>query len=169
MRGQVLLLLFLASCARCDKAPPPAAPPPGSASASEPASHPDVVDVLEREPRFSKLLAAARATGRIELIRAKGPFTVFAPVNEAFARLPDYIANDPPRMFTALQHLVVPSRRIPAAELARSGPVFDSAQVRLDVSEDHGSVSIEGARIVIADMDASNGVIHAVDRFPGLP
>jgi uncharacterized surface protein with fasciclin (FAS1) repeats len=168
MRGWVLLPLLLASCARCDKAPPPAAPPLG-VLASEPAPHPDVVDVLEREPRFSKLVAAARATGRIELIRVKGPFTVFAPVNEAFARLPEYIANDPARMLAALQHLVVPSRRIPAAELVRSGPVFDSARGRLTVSEDHGSISIEGARIVTSDMSASNGVIHAVDRFPGLP
>jgi transforming growth factor-beta-induced protein len=121
---------------------------------------------------FETLLAAVRAAGLEGALAGPGPFTVFAPTDAAFAALPpgtvEGLLADPEALRAVLLYHVVPGA-VRAADVVglTSAPTLNGASLRITVT--NGEVRIEGARVVAADIEASNGVIHVIDAvlIPG--
>jgi uncharacterized surface protein with fasciclin (FAS1) repeats len=123
----------------------------------------DVVEVAADDERFSTLVAAVKAAGLVETLKGDGPFTVFAPTNEAFAKLPDGTAEallrpeNRKRLREVLLYHVVPGRiRLGRRELATA----QKASVTV-VAE--GTLLVNNAEVLASDVVASNGVIHVID------
>lgn len=135
-----------------------------------------IVEIAAGNDDFSTLVAAVQAAGLAETLSGEGPFTVFAPVNDAFAALPDgtvdtlLMEENKDQLTSILTYHVVPGEYL-AAETEAGEYELETVQgdaVTLVVGED-GSVTVDGAAVVMADVDASNGVIHAIDAviMPG--
>jgi uncharacterized surface protein with fasciclin (FAS1) repeats len=129
-----------------------------------------VVDVAAGNESFSTLVQAIEAAGLTETLAAAGPYTVFAPTNEAFAALPAGTLDQllqPENQATLTQILTyhVLPQAVPAAEVV-AGDVDTVAGQSLTVNVDDatGNVSVNEATVVQADIQASNGVIHAIDQ-----
>lgn len=126
----------------------------------------DLVAVAQQAGTFSTLLTAAKAAGLVETLKGPGPFTLFAPTDEAFAQLPegtvDALLKDPARLKGVLLYHVV-SDRLMAADVVRRTTVT-TAQGQTAAIDTADGASIGGAKIVMADILASNGVIHVIDR-----
>lgn len=128
-----------------------------------------IVDVASETGKFNTLLTAAKAAGLAGTLSGKGPFTVFAPTDAAFAKLPAGTVEsllkpeNKKKLAAILTYHVVPKRilagQIPAGR-SRVGTVNGRA---LSVKK-HGGVRVNNARVVSADVRASNGVIHVIDR-----
>jgi uncharacterized surface protein with fasciclin (FAS1) repeats len=126
----------------------------------------DLVDVATEAGAFTTLLAAAEAAGLVDTLRSEGPFTVFAPTDEAFASLPEgtveSLLADPEALRAVLLYHVV-AGRVTAEQvvgLTQAESVEGSA-IRISVHGDQ--VHIDDARVITADVPASNGVIHVID------
>ena len=132
----------------------------------DPVAQPDIVEIAVNDGRFTTLVTALKAAGLVDTLRGEGPFTVFAPTDEAFATLPkgtvESLLADVPALTDILLYHVV-------AEAVSSEQVvtLDSAETvqgaSLAISVDGGTVSIGEATVLIADIEASNGVIHVID------
>jgi uncharacterized surface protein with fasciclin (FAS1) repeats len=127
----------------------------------------DIVDVAAEAGSFNTLIAAVQAAGLEETLRSKGPFTVFAPTDEAFAKLPEgtveALLADPEALANILLYHVVPGK-VMAADVS-DGLEAETAQgssVRFAIHSD-GAPAIEGALITATDIEAFNGVIHVID------
>ncbi len=126
---------------------------------------PNIVEVASSAGTFKTLVAAVTAAGLGETLSGTGPFTVFAPTDEAFAKLPagtvDGLLKDIPKLTKILTYHVV-SGKVMAADAAKltSAKTVEGGELKIDAS--HG-VKINNATVVQADVDASNGVIHAID------
>lgn len=125
----------------------------------------DIVDTAVAVGDFSTLVTAVKAAGLVETLKSKGPFTVFAPTDAAFAKLPNATLSallaDPDRLGAILKYHVVPGR-VMAADVVR----LNNAKTVLGqfVSIDTASgVKVGDANIVKTDVEASNGVIHVID------
>ncbi|MGJ3231371.1 MAG: fasciclin domain-containing protein [Oceanicaulis sp.] len=136
-----------------------------------------IVEIAAGNDNFSTLVAAVQAAGLAETLSGDGPFTVFAPVNDAFAALPDgtidslLMEENKDQLTSILTYHVVPGEYL-AAETPAGTYELETVQgdtVNVVVGED-GSVTVDGANVVMADVDASNGVIHAIDAviMPGM-
>ncbi len=125
-----------------------------------------IVDVASADTNFSTLVAAVSAAGLVETLSGTGPFTVFAPTNDAFAALPAGV----------LDALLLPENKALLAQILTyhvvSGMVMAADVTDGDVATVEGSkiklstmggVTVNGAKVVAADVAASNGVIHAID------
>ncbi|MGI9644169.1 MAG: fasciclin domain-containing protein [Ilumatobacteraceae bacterium] len=115
---------------------------------------------------FTTLVAAVEAAGLVETLQGEGPFTVFAPTNEAFAALPDGLLEALllPENQEALQQILtyhVVSGKVLSTDLA-SGEVATVQGEEVTIVVDDG-VTVEGANVVIADIEAGNGVVHVID------
>jgi uncharacterized surface protein with fasciclin (FAS1) repeats len=128
----------------------------------------DIVDTAAGAGSFETLLAAATAAGLVETLKGEGPFTVFAPTDEAFAALPEGTVDNllkpenKDTLASILTYHVVPGEFM-ASDL-KDDMVKTSVQGgQLMVDLDDG-VKINGATVVSADIDASNGVIHVIDQ-----
>jgi uncharacterized surface protein with fasciclin (FAS1) repeats len=136
-----------------------------SASADHHKSDKSIVDVAKAAGSFNTLLAAAEAAGLAETLAGEGPFTVFAPTDEAFAKLPDgaveALLGDPDKLKSILLYHVVPGK-VTAADVTKleSADTAFGQAVMIGTSE---GVTIDGASVVKADVMASNGVIHVID------
>jgi uncharacterized surface protein with fasciclin (FAS1) repeats len=142
-----------------------ALPAAGSAQAS-PAK--DIVGVAVEAGSFETLVAAVKAAGLVETLQGDGPFTVFAPTDAAFAKLPagtvEALLADPAALRSVLLYHVVPGR-VMAADVIRSGggtPATAQGQ-SLTIRVVNGEVMVDGAKVQTADVGASNGVIHVID------
>ena len=134
-----------------------------------------IVEVAASNPSVSTLVTAVKAAGLVETLSGKGPFTVFAPTNEAFAALPKGTLEKllKPENRDALRKVLtyhVVSGDLMAKDL-RSGkvPTVEGSSVAVKV-DNHG-VSVNGSNVIKADVDTSNGVIHVIDKVllpPGL-
>lgn len=135
-----------------------------------------IVEIAAGNDNFSTLVAAVQAAGLAETLSGEGPFTVFAPVNDAFAALPEgtvdslLMEENRDQLTSILTYHVVPGEYF-AAGIDAGEYELETVQgdtVNIVVGED-GSVTIDGATVVMADVDASNGVIHAIDQviMPG--
>ena len=174
------LILVLVACGDDSGATPvPQAPTATSVPASSPATatpQPEaatpeaqpatIVDIAVSDGRFETLVTALGAAGLVETLQGEGPFTVFAPTDDAFAKLPDgtvesLLANIPALTDVLLYHVV------PGAVMAADVATLDSADTvqgdSVAIAVDGGTVRINGAQVVIADIQASNGVIHVID------
>jgi len=128
----------------------------------------DIVGVAVEAGTFKTLVAAVQAAGLVEVLQGKGPFTVFAPTDEAFAKLPagtvEKLLADKAALTAVLTYHVVPGK-IMAADVLGAGkasPTTVQGQ-KLNVRVENGSVKVDGATVVAADVAASNGVIHVLD------
>lgn len=128
----------------------------------------DIVDTAVAAGSFSTLVAAVTAAGLVDTLKGAGPFTVFAPTDEAFAALPagtvdDLVKPENKDKLTAILTLHVLSGAVHAADI--SGKTLNPASVNgeaLDVDGTNG-VTVNGAKVVTADIACSNGVIHVID------
>ncbi|MEE2566068.1 fasciclin domain-containing protein [Hyphobacterium marinum] len=129
----------------------------------------DIVDTAVNAGSFNTLVAAVQAAGLVETLRGDGPFTVFAPTDEAFAALGEDAINDllleenRDQLIAILTYHVVPGEYF-AADLA--GQSLSVATVNgntVDIDATMGGVMVDGASVISADVDASNGVIHVID------
>ena len=126
-----------------------------------------VVAVASGNPDFSTLVAAVKAAGLVDTLNGQGPFTIFAPTNAAFEKLPagtldDLLKPENKEKLTAiLTYHVVPGK-VMAADVA-TGKVKTVQGGELDVKVEDGSVTVNGAKVVQTDIVGSNGVIHVID------
>lgn len=126
-----------------------------------------IVDVAAGNPDFSTLVAAVQAAGLAETLSGEGLFTVFAPTNEAFAKLPEgtveSLLADIPALTKVLTYHVVAGKVLAADVVGMtSAPTVNGQEVKIAVVE--GSVRLNDASTVTAtDIEASNGVIHVID------
>jgi len=125
----------------------------------------DIVDTAVAAGNFSTLVTALRAAGLVDTLKGPGPFTVFAPTDAAFAKIPraqlDALLADRSRLTQVLTFHVVPGR-VMAADV-RPGEVTTVQGGRLTVATAGGNVTVNGARVTATDIAASNGVIHVID------
>ena len=126
-----------------------------------------IVDVAAGNPDFSTLVAAVKAAGLVETLSGDGPFTVFAPTNEAFAKLPegkvDSLLADIPTLKKILTYHVV-AGKVMAADVVglNNATTVQGDDVKIAVVD--GKVKLNDAAMVTAtDLEASNGVIHVID------
>ena len=125
-----------------------------------------IVDVAAANGSFETLVEAVRAAGLVETLSGEGPFTVFAPTDEAFSKLPEgtleELLNAPERLARVLTYHVVPGR-VTAADVQGIDSAETVAGPSLSISSEYGSVKVDDATVVEADVMASNGVIHVID------
>ena len=132
----------------------------------------DLVDVAVSAGEFPTLIAAVQAAGLVDTLKSEGPFTVFAPTEAAFAAALEALGltaaellADVETLTAVLTYHVVPGR-VMAGDLvgAMAMPVATVNGAEILVTEDAGSVIINEATVVAADIEASNGVIHVIDQ-----
>ncbi|MEM1101033.1 MAG: fasciclin domain-containing protein [Pseudomonadota bacterium] len=140
-----------------------------------------IVDSAAGDERFSPLVAAVSAAGLVETLSGPGPFTVYAPVNDAFAALPDGTVETllQPENIGQLQAVLtyhVDDRRLLANEFAPGANFYKPVNTaeRLCIDASAGGVTIadgtgDEANVIIANIEADNGVIHVIDKvlLPG--
>ncbi len=140
-----------------------------------------IVDIAAGDERFSTLVAAVSAAGLVETLQGPGPFTVYAPVNDAFAALPDgtvetLLKPENKDQLTNVLLYHVDDRNLSAGQIPAGSNYFKPilASERLCITKNSGGVMIsdgtgEMAKVVIADIKADNGVIHVIDKvlLPG--
>ena len=124
----------------------------------------DIVDTAVAAGSFKTLAAALGAAGLVDTLKGKGPFTVFAPTDEAFAKIPkadlDALLKDKAKLTSVLTYHVV-SGKVMAANV-KSGKVKTVQGSELTVSTSMG-VMVDKAKVVKTDIAADNGVIHVID------
>ena len=140
----------------------PAADKPAKAQA-------DIVDTAVAAGQFKTLAAALKAAGLVDTLKGPGPFTVFAPTDAAFAALPagtveSLLKPENREQLTAiLTYHVVPGR-YPAARVAGIDSAATVNGGTIDIKADGGTVMVDEARVIQADVTATNGVIHVIDK-----
>ncbi len=128
----------------------------------------DIVDTAKNAGSFETLLTAATAAGLVDTLKGDGPFTVFAPTDEAFAALPEGTVEDllkpenKEQLTAILTYHVVPGK-VMSTDLKDDMTAATVQGGDLTIDLDNG-VMINDATVVSADIDASNGVIHVIDR-----
>jgi uncharacterized surface protein with fasciclin (FAS1) repeats len=126
---------------------------------------PNIVEVAVAAGSFKTLVAAVTAAGLGDTLSGPGPFTVFAPTDEAFAKLPEGtvagLLKDIPALTKILTYHVV-SGKVMAADAAKltSAKTVEGSELKIDASS---GVKINDATVTQADIEASNGVIHVID------
>ena len=124
----------------------------------------DIVDTAVKAGNFKTLVAAVKAAGLVDTLKGKGPFTVFAPTDEAFAKIPketlDGLLKDKAALSKILTYHVVAGKVM--AKDVKPGMVktVQGGEITLATA---GGVTVNGAKVVAADVAADNGVIHAID------
>ena len=128
----------------------------------------DIVDTAVAAGQFKTLAAALQAAGLVETLKGDGPFTVFAPTDAAFAKLPAGTVEDllkpenKARLTAILTYHVVPGA-VMAAQVTSLDEVKTVNGQSVKISTMGGSVMVDNAKVVKADIKASNGVIHVID------
>jgi len=132
------------------------------------ASSKDIVDTAVDAGQFSTLVAAVQAAGLVETLKSDGPFTVFAPTDEAFAALPAGTVEgllepaNRDQLIAVLTYHVVPGK-VMSADIAGKNLMVESVQgSELTIDATNG-VTVDNATVVMADIETSNGVIHVID------
>ena len=160
---QLICALFLAvaACGGSSKSSTAPTPPPAAPAAATA----DIVDTAVAAGSFTTLVAAVQAAGLVDTLKGDGPFTVFAPTDAAFAKLPpgtvDALLKDKAKLTAILTYHVVPGR-VTAADVGKltTATTVQGGSLAIDTS---AGVKINDAHVVQADVMASNGVIHVVD------
>ena len=135
-----------------------------SLRANEPAAK-DIVDTAVAAGSFKTLAKALEAAGLIETLKGAGPFTVFAPTDEAFAKLPagtlDALLKDKAKLTAVLTYHVVPGK-VMAADVVKlkDAKTVQGQSIKIDTS---AGVKVDGANVIKTDIACSNGVIHVID------
>ena len=145
----------------------PATMAPASMAPAPTAMVGDIVEVASAAGSFSTLLQAATAAGLVDTLKGEGPFTVFAPTDEAFAKLPagtlDSLLADPEKLKAILLYHVV-SGAVTSDQVVGLTEATSVEGSDIAISVEDGSVFLnESAKVVTVDVMASNGVIHVID------
>jgi transforming growth factor-beta-induced protein len=166
----VIASLVVGACAPA-ATPVPTQPPAPVETEMSPTPMPeltDIVDTAVADGRFTTLVAAVQAAGLVETLKGEGPFTVFAPTDDAFAKLPAGTVEEllKPENLETLQNIllyhVVPGKVMAADVTALASAETASGQT-VAIKTDMGNVYINDAKVVITDIETSNGVIHVID------
>jgi uncharacterized surface protein with fasciclin (FAS1) repeats len=126
----------------------------------------DIVDTAVAAGDFNTLVTAVKAAGLVETLKGEGPFTVFAPTDAAFAKVPTDTLNallaDKAALANVLTYHVV-AGKVMAADVVKltSAVTVQGQAVSIEVKD--GKVYIDGTQVVTTDIEASNGVIHVID------
>jgi uncharacterized surface protein with fasciclin (FAS1) repeats len=126
----------------------------------------DIVDTAIAVGSFKTLVTAVKAAGLVDTLKSKGPFTVFAPTDEAFAKLPkgtvEGLLKDIPKLKAVLTYHVV-AGKVMAADVIKlkSAQTVQGQEVTIDASE---GVKVNDATVTKADIVTDNGVIHIIDK-----
>ncbi len=125
-----------------------------------------IADALAQTPSLSTLHGLVVKAGLNDTLKGPGPFTVFAPNNDAFKAVPaktmDELAANPDRLKAVLTYHLVPASVM--AAVVKNGPVKSVQGTNLVLSRAGTYVTVEGAMVVTADLKATNGIVHIVDR-----
>ena len=128
----------------------------------------DIVDTAVAAGSFTTLAKALQAADLVGTLKEKGPFTVFAPTDEAFAKLPQATLADllkpenKAKLRRILTYHVIPGR-VTAADVVKLTSAKAVSGDTIDIKTSGGSVTVESAKVVKTDIAASNGVIHVID------
>ena len=130
----------------------------------------DIVDTAVEAGQFETLAAALEAAGLVETLKGEGPFTVFAPTDEAFAALPEGTVDsllqpeNREMLVSVLTYHVVPGS-VMAADVQGLDEAETVNGAMIDIEASSDSVMINDATVTTADIEASNGVIHVIDKL----
>ncbi len=127
----------------------------------------DIVDKAIQAGKFSTLATALTAAGLVETLKGDGPFTVFAPTDEAFAKVPQETLREllrpenKDKLAAILAYHVIPGK-IMARDVVNisSATTLQGQPIKVDAND---GVKIDGAKVITADIEATNGVIHVID------
>ena len=126
----------------------------------------DIVITATEAGTFKTLLKAVETAGLAQTLKGPGPFTVFAPTDEAFAKLPagtlDTLMQDKQKLATFVNYHVL-NGRVLAADVAKMKSAKTVSGQEVAISQREGAVMVENAKVIKTDVLASNGVIHVVD------
>jgi uncharacterized surface protein with fasciclin (FAS1) repeats len=125
-----------------------------------------IVDIAVNDGRFNSLVAALQQAELVDTLSGEGPFTVFAPTDEAFAALPegtlDSLFADIPALQSVLTYHVV-SGKVMAADVINLDSATTVQGETVDITVQDGNVMVNDANVIITDIEGSNGVIHVID------
>ena len=127
-----------------------------------------IVEIAAGAEDFSTLVAAVKAAGLVDVLSSKGPFTVFAPTNEAFAKLPDGTVEsllkpeNKDKLLAVLKYHVVPGK-VMAKDVVKVDSAKTAQGSSVTVTVEGKTVKVDNATVVKTDIEASNGVIHVID------
>jgi uncharacterized surface protein with fasciclin (FAS1) repeats len=131
----------------------------------------DIVDTAVAAGNFNTLVTAVKAAGLVDTLKSKGPFTVFAPTDDAFAKLPkgtvEGLLKDVPKLKAVLTYHVV-SGKVMAAEVSKMKKVktVQGQELKIDAAKWHlhKNIKVNDANIVKPDLVVDNGVCHVIDK-----
>ncbi len=166
--------LLLAACAPAATEAPTEVPTvePTPIPTEEPVEEKTIVDIAVEDGRFTTLVAALQAAELVETLQGEGPFTVFAPTDDAFAALPEgtldslLLPENKQQLTNILLYHVVAGKVLAADVVGLDGQMVDTALVekQIAIKVDMGNVYLnETVKVIITDIIASNGVIHVID------
>lgn len=127
----------------------------------------DIVAVASGAGKFNTLVAAVKAAGLVETLQGKGPFTVFAPTDEAFAKLPEGTVasllkpENKEKLVAILTYHVVSGKVMAADVKTMKAKTVNGKELSIKVED--GMVMVDGAKVIKTDIAAKNGVIHVID------
>jgi len=162
-------ILTLAACApAATPMPEPTAKPEPTAVPTEAPMAKDIVDTAVADGRFTTLAAALQAAGLVDTLKGEGPFTVFAPTDDAFAKLPagtldELLKPENKQKLTDILLYHVIGGKAMAADVVKLSAVTTLLGKDVAIKQDMGSVYANDAKIIITDIETSNGVIHVID------
>lgn len=130
----------------------------------------DIVDTASQSDQFKTLVAALKAGDLVETLKGKGPFTVFAPTDEAFAKLPAgtldnlLLPKNKSKLVKILTYHVIPGKVMSADIMGKIVKPKTVEGAKLSVNGKDGGVRVNKATVTKADIEADNGVIHVIDQ-----
>ncbi len=125
----------------------------------------NIIETASSNPDFSTLVTAIKAAGLVDTLSATGPFTVFAPTNEAFAKIPkatlDSVLADKKKLTSILTYHVV-AGKVMSKDVAamKEAKTLEGSEVKISMKD---GVMINDAKVTSADLECTNGVIHVID------
>ena len=129
----------------------------------------DIVDTAVSAGQFETLVAAVKAAGLVETLKGDGPYTVFAPTDEAFAKLPAGTVENllkpenKDQLVAVLTYHVVPGKVMSSDVINKQLKAGTVQGSKLSINALNGGVSVDNATVIKADIETSNGVIHVID------
>jgi uncharacterized surface protein with fasciclin (FAS1) repeats len=158
-------VLLAAQVAGADGCPSEGACPAGTASQKN-AEKKDIVETAAAAGSFETLLQAAQAAGLVDTLKSDGPFTVFAPTDEAFAAIPEKdlmaLLQDKEKLAAILTYHVV-AGKVMAEDVVKLHHAETVNGESVDIKVVDGKVMVDGATVIATDIATSNGVIHIID------
>ena len=130
----------------------------------------DIVDIAASNGSFTTLVAAVQAADLVDVLKSEGPFTVFAPTDEAFAALPAgtvenlLLPENKDQLIAVLTYHVVPGAVMAADVMNKQTSATTVQGSKVQINALQGGVKVDGANVVMADIEADNGVIHVIDK-----